>query len=147
MVGLLGQQSAEERVGFGQRGVVADGAMKHRLIVANRVGRQRLIVYPYLRIADAITHQSEGHIGMAEICVHHIGHGCAVFAFTVHYYAQQLAAAFFLIAIEQLQGKEVVGGGTYIGVEDDERDAAEELVAGTPYINVSSTKYNCLKIW
>ena len=46
---------------------------------------------------------------MAEVVIHHISHGGTVLTLAVHYPPQQFAGALLLIAVEHLQGEEVVG--------------------------------------
>ena len=53
--------------------------------------------------------KSYRHVGMAKVSIHHIGYGSTVLALAIHYHAKQPAASFLLIAVEHLQGKEVVG--------------------------------------
>ena len=60
---------------------------------------------------------------MAEVGIHHVGKGRIPFALSIHHYAEQAATPLILVAIEHLQGKEVVGRGCNVGVEDDKRHA------------------------
>ena len=60
---------------------------------------------------------------MAEVVIHHISHGGTVLTLAVHYHPQQFAGALLLIAVEHLQGEEVVGRRADVCVEYDERHA------------------------
>jgi hypothetical protein len=46
---------------------------------------------------------------MTEIRAHHVGKSCIPFALSVNHYAEQAATPLVLVAIEHLEGKEVVG--------------------------------------
>ena len=52
---------------------------------------------------------ADGHVAIAKICIHHVGKGRIPFALSVNHHAEQAAAPLILIAVEHLQGKEVVG--------------------------------------
>jgi hypothetical protein len=51
-----------------------------------------------VRIGDTILNESDRHVTVTEVSVHHIGTGSVVFAFTIDDNAQQLTATLVLVA-------------------------------------------------
>ena len=130
VVGLCGEQTAVKQPAVGKRRVVDDAVGEHRCAVGIFEVGQSLVVDPYLRLFDTITHQADGNIAAIEVRIHHIGTGGTFLALAVHHHAEQLAASLLLIVIEHLQGEEVVGGRAYVCIEDDQRNARVVLFAG-----------------
>ena len=81
------------------------------------------IVYPHFGVIYAFTNQSDGHITVVKVRVHHICKRSVLFAFAVYHHTQQSASSLFLVAVKHLHCKQIVGRRTDVGVEYYQRHA------------------------